>query len=315
MFVPVQDPLTSLEDIIRGLMTSKLDLFVGMGQNLFRGFATILIAWFGVQSALSSAEGGEGFSFTRFTRLLLVIAFCFAMVTYYSTPIPGIGNSFSDLVIQEASSLSNSIGIEQGRLVETKVTEVEQGLEQPSSVNLHEILTFIVLYVILAAVQAVIFMVIGFGLIAQAVLLLVGPIFIPFFVVPKMDWLFWGWFKAFLQYSFYQVVANAFGFIFAKLLLAFFAIDTGGLTVDPWMTAFPAMFIFLLIAIYGLLKIPALTNHLFSGAAGAGFGLAAAVGAGIPRGEGPVWRKEKKSSLQCIPAAPTEANLGYPCPH
>src|SRR5438477_8286038 len=140
MFVPAQDPLTSIEDGIRALMTSKLDLFVQMGRNLFRGFATILIAWFGVQAALSSAEGGEGFSFTRFTRLLLVIAFCFAMVTYYSTPIPGIGDSFSDLVIQEASSLSNSIGIEQGRLVETKVTEVEQGLEQPSSVNLHEIL-------------------------------------------------------------------------------------------------------------------------------------------------------------------------------
>ncbi len=82
MFVPVQDPLTSLEDIIRGLMTSKLDLFVGMGQNLFRGFATILIVWFGVQSALSSAEGGEGFNFTRFSRLLLVIAFGFAMVKY-----------------------------------------------------------------------------------------------------------------------------------------------------------------------------------------------------------------------------------------
>ncbi|PYY13296.1 MAG: hypothetical protein DMG60_22290 [Acidobacteria bacterium] len=284
MLVPVTDPFTSLEDGIRSLLTSQLDLFVQMGRNLFRGFATILIAWFGVQAALSSAEGGEGFSFTRFTRLLLVIAFCFAMVTYYSTPIPGIGNSFSDLVIQEASSLSNSIGIDQGRLVESKVTEVEQGLEQPSSVSFHEILTFVVLYVILAVVQAVIFMVIGFGLIAQAVLLLVGPVFIPFLVVPKMDWLFWGWFKAFLQYSFYQVVANAFVYVFAKLLLAFFAIDTGGMTVEQWMTAFPAMFIFLLIAIYGLLKIPALTNHLFSGAAGADSGLAAAMAGYISRG-------------------------------
>ena len=91
MFVPAQDPLTSIEDGIRALMTSKLDLFVGMGLNLFRGFATILIVWFGVQSALSSAEGGEGFNFTRFSRLLLVIAFCFAMVKYYSTPIPGFG--------------------------------------------------------------------------------------------------------------------------------------------------------------------------------------------------------------------------------
>ena len=284
MFVPVQDPLTSLEDIIRGLMTSKLDLFVGMGQNLFRGFATILIVWFGVQSALSSAEGGEGFNFTRFSRLLLVIAFCFAMVKYYSTPIPGFGMSFPDLVMQEASSLSNSIGMDQARLIETKVTEVEQGMEQPSSLNFHETLTFVVLYVILATVQAVVLMIIGFGLIAQAVLLLVGPVFIPFFIVPKMDWLFWGWFKAFLQYSFYQVVASAFVYIFGKLLLAFFAVDTGGMTVEQWMTAFPAMFIFLLIAIYGLLKIPALTNHLFSGAAGADSGLAAAMVAYISRG-------------------------------
>ncbi len=284
MFVPAQDPLTSIEDGIRALMTSKLDLFVGMGLNLFRGFATILIAWFGIQSALSSAEGGEGFNFTRFTRLLLVIAFCFAMVKYYSSPIPGIGQSFPDLVMQEASSLSNSIGMEQGRLVETKVTEVEQGMEQPSSFSFHETLTFVVLYVILATIQAVVLMIIGFGLIAQAVLLLVGPIFIPFFIVPKMDWLFWGWFKAFLQYSFYQVIASAFVYIFAKLLLAFFAVDTGGLSVDQWMTAFPAMLIFLLIAIYGLLKIPTLTNHLFSGAAGADSGFAAAMIAYVSRG-------------------------------
>jgi hypothetical protein len=250
MFVPAQDPLTSIEDGIRALMTSKLDLFVGMGLNLFRGFATILIVWFGVQSALSSAEGGEGFNFTRFTRLLLVIAFCFAMVKYYSSPIPGIGQSFPDLVMQEASSLSNSVGMEQGRLVETKVTEVEQGMEQPSSFSFHETLTFVVLYVILATIQAVVLMIIGFGLIAQAVLLLVEPIFIPFFIVPKMDWLFWGWFKAFLQYSFYQVIASAFVYIFAKLLLAFFAVDTGGMSVDQWMTAFPAMLIFLLIAIF-----------------------------------------------------------------
>jgi len=284
MFVPAQDPLTSIEDGIRALMTSKLDLFVGMGLNLFRGFATILIVWFGVQSALSSAEGGEGFNFTRFTRLLLVIAFCFAMVKYYSSPIPGIGQSFPDLVMQEASSLSNNIGMEQGRLVETKVTEVEQGMEQPSSFSFHETLTFVVLYVILATIQAVVLMIIGFGLIAQAVLLLVGPIFIPFFIVPKMDWLFWGWFKAFLQYSFYQVIASAFVYIFAKLLLAFFAVDTGGMSVDQWMTAFPAMLIFLLIAIYGLLKIPTLTNHLFSGAAGADSGLAAAMIAYVSRG-------------------------------
>ena len=60
-------------------------------------------------------------------------------------------------------------------------------MEQPSSINFHETLTFVVLYVILATVQAVVLMIIGFGLIARAVLLLVGPVFVPFFIVPKMD--------------------------------------------------------------------------------------------------------------------------------
>ena len=277
MAIPTQDPLTLLEDGIRNLMTSHSDLFVQMGHNLFRGFATILVAWFGIQSALSSAEGGEGFNFARFTELILIITFGFAMVTYYNTPIPGIGYSFTDLVMQEASSLSNSIGLEQGKEIENAITQFQNGLEQPSSWSFGETFNYFILNLVLAAVQAVVFIIIGFGLIAEAVLVLVGPIFVPFLIVPKMDWLFWGWFKAFLQYSFYQVIASAFVFIFAQLLLKFLQGFTGGLDTDQWMTAMPVIFIFMLIAIYGLLKIPALTNHLFSGAAGASSGFAQAV--------------------------------------
>jgi ATP-dependent exoDNAse (exonuclease V) alpha subunit len=38
---------------------------------------------------------------------------------------------------------------------------------------------------------------------------LLGPIFIPFLVFDKLDWLFWGWLKAYLGFSFYKVVAAA----------------------------------------------------------------------------------------------------------
>ena len=50
--------------------------------------------------------------------------------------------------------------------------------------------------------QAFVFAVVGYGYIATAVCVLVGPFFIPWFIVPKMDWLFWGWFKAFIGFSF-----------------------------------------------------------------------------------------------------------------
>lgn len=268
MAIPTQDPLTLLEDGIRNLMNAHADLFVQMGHNLFRGFATILISWFGLQAAFSSAEGGEGFNFARFSELVLLITFGFAMVTYYNTPIPGVGYSLTGLVMQEASTLSNSIGMEQGKEIENAVTNFQNGLEEPSSWSFKETLYYFALDVILATVQAVVFIIIGFGLIAEAVLVLVGPIFVPFLIVPKMDWLFWGWFKSFLQYSFYQVIAAAFVFIFAQLLLGFFNTFHAGMDTDQWITALPVIFIFLLIAIYGLLKIPTLTNHLFSGASG-----------------------------------------------
>ena len=170
--------------------------------------------------------------------------------------------------MQEASSLSNSIGMEQGRLVETKVTEVEQGMEQPSSFSFHETLTFVVLYVILATIQAVVLMIIGFGLIAQAVLLLVGPIFIPFFIVPKMDWLFWGWFKAFIQYSFVPVVAIAFLMVFERFVFRYVT------TLPPTITqAEYGIYGLQAVAVIitfctGIVLVPSLTTSIFSGHGG-----------------------------------------------
>ena len=61
--------------------------------------------------------------------------------------------------------------------------------------------------------------VIAFGIIATAVCVLLGPIFIPFFIVPQLDWLFWGWFKCFLQYSFYhQLSPSAVVYIIGNIL-------------------------------------------------------------------------------------------------
>ena len=62
---------------------------------------------------------------------------------------------------------------------------------------------------------------IAFGLIASAVCALLGPIFVPFFIVPKLDWLFWGWLKSFIQYSFIPVVAIAFLMVFEQFVFRY----------------------------------------------------------------------------------------------
>ena len=121
----------------------------------------------------------------------------------------------------------------------------------------------------LSAAQAIAIVVIAYGFIATAVCVLVGPIFIPFFIVPKLEWLFWGWFKAFIQYAFYQVIAAAVVFVIANLILGTLNLQPNGtISAAQLLEFFPVLFITFLASIYALLKIPALTNHIFSGTSG-----------------------------------------------
>src|SRR5262245_10384166 len=94
------------------LMTQHAALFETVGSNMFRGFAVILIMWFGAKSALASAGAGHGplFHFDQFASLLLTIAFGFGMMTYYSHPIPGFGGeSFYHLIVDQGLDLSNQL--------------------------------------------------------------------------------------------------------------------------------------------------------------------------------------------------------------
>jgi type IV secretory pathway VirB6-like protein len=96
---------------------------------------------------------------------------------------------------------------------------------------------------------------------------LIGPVFIPWFIVPKMDWLFWGWLKAFIGFSFYQVVAAAFIFAFSKVLTGMFQ-AIGNISISNALTILPALLITLFVCIYGLVKIPELTSAILSGRTG-----------------------------------------------
>ena len=60
------DYLQFIFQAITNLLTQNLGFFDAMGQNLFRMFATILIVWFGVKSALAASSGRGGFHFENF---------------------------------------------------------------------------------------------------------------------------------------------------------------------------------------------------------------------------------------------------------
>ncbi|MGI9072754.1 MAG: type IV secretion system protein [Bryobacteraceae bacterium] len=254
-------------------MTQHASLFEVMGTHMFRGFTVILIVWFGLKSALASAGAGHGplFHFDQFASLLLTIAFGFGMITYYSQPLPGMGVSFYHLIVDQGLSLSNQLNHSMVQEVWDRLTSLYWGMEVPGlniAFNILEVLRYITTILCLVVAQAAVFGVIAFGYIAAAIAVMLGPVFIPFFIVPGLEWLFWGWLKSLIQYAFYPVVANAYLFVFGNLLVHF--VDSHPPPYDGAAMAvlfFPLLLI-LLAFVYGILKIPSLVNSLFAGRSG-----------------------------------------------
>ena len=70
-------------------------------------------------------------------------------------------------------------------------------MERPSLLRGVYIAHYFLILVAIIPAQMAVFAVIAFGYVAMAVIVLVGPIFIPFFIVPPLappegEWMFWG---------------------------------------------------------------------------------------------------------------------------
>jgi hypothetical protein len=263
------DFLQFLYQAINELLTRNLGFFDALGQNLFRMLATIMVAWYGVKSALSAAGGRHSVAFDHFASLLLTISFGFAMVNYYSTPIPGVGTSFHNLVTDQAQFLANRINETELQTVVDRIGDFEARIDAPGVADFLGMAIYVIVIVLLAGAQAVSIVVVAYGFIATAVCVLIGPVFVPFFIVPKLEWLFWGWLRCFLQYAFYEVIAAAVVYIIGNLIVGVLTLQgTGTVSTLQLIGWFPVLLITFVASIYVLLKVPALTIHIFSGTAG-----------------------------------------------
>lgn len=255
---------------ITNMLTTNTGMFVSMGRDLFIGLATIMLAWFGLKTALEAGDFLAGMHFSRFASLVLMISFGFGMINYYNSPIPGIGTDFHHLITNEAQSLSTTISNNMLDTITTKISAFEGTVETPgATLNIAVYFDYWAIILLLALAQAVAMIVVAFGIIATAVCVLLGPIFIPFFIVPQLDWLFWGWFKCFIQYAFYQVVAAAVVFIIGNTLTAFMSLQNGRpIPVSEQGALVAPLFIVIIASVYALIKVPMLTSHIFSGSGG-----------------------------------------------
>jgi hypothetical protein len=256
----------TIQQAISNMLITYEPEFLRFGYSMFLAFATILIVWQGIRMMLTKDSLGD--DMFHFAKLLVLISFGYSLIVYYESPLPGIGVSFSNLITNQAHLFANILDARSLELVFEHLDELWNRFVQPDAWSILANLLYWMLLVFVTIAKVVSLAIVAFGLIASAVCALLGPIFVPFFIVPKLDWLFWSWFKAFIQYSFIQVVAFAFLMIFERFIYQYLTTLPPGLTEDYYLGYGLQALVIIGVFSVGILLVPVLTTSIFSGRAG-----------------------------------------------
>jgi hypothetical protein len=263
---PGYDPIGTVQQALTTLLATQEPQFIAIGNRLFLAFATILLVWHGIRLMLAWQHAGE--HLFGFARLLLVISFGYAMIAYYESPIPGFGTSFSNLITDQAVYLARLISGQSVQNAQQSLNTLWNALEQPDAWSLTANLLYWTMLLVIGIAQFALLFVVSFSMVASGVCGLVGPLFVPFFIVPTLEWLFWGWLKAFVQYSFMLVIANAFIFVFERFLSRYLQTLPPGMSFEDQLLYGVHAVMILMTFTVGVLLVPSLTSSIFSGRSG-----------------------------------------------
>jgi hypothetical protein len=258
--------IPTVQEAITRLLTVYEPEFLRFGHGLFLAFATIVIVWQGLRMMFSHEGLGE--QMFDFAKLLLFVSFGYALITFYEAPLPGIGVSFSNLITDQAYYFQRVLEARAFDNIYRHFDELADHFVQPDPWSILANLMYWTVLLLIAMAKALSLAVIAFGLIASAVCALLGPIFVPFFIVPTLDWLFWGWLKSFIQYSFIPVVAVAFLMIFEQFIFRFVTNLPQGITQAEYGIYGLQVVAVIVTFCLGILLVPSLTTSIFSGRGG-----------------------------------------------
>jgi type IV secretory pathway VirB6-like protein len=253
-----------------------------IGLDIVLALATIMMVWFGVQEALASAQGGPGFNMVKFLNFFMLITFAYVFVKFYDSAIPGIGYSLKGFIKEGSNNLADVVGTDATQQMLSSIHDsiAKSGPAMTIFTAPYFLVVYVVMQLMLGILAALISAIVAYGAVASTIVGLLGPIFIPFLVFDKLDFLFWGWLKALISFSFYKVVAAAAMGILSHFYLGYYQNLVDFTHPDALIRNFPILVLLVMVNIFILMKIPALTASIFSGHSGghdAGTGIATAL--------------------------------------
>ena len=266
------------------------------GLAIWTGMATVMVVWTGLKMAFSG-----DYDMWEIVQLVIGLGIPRTILAFYDTPIPGAGLSFPALITEQGTWATNVFIGDAWKDAADTLTEAynhvfTQLTDSIRSFGYTDVFTKGISFLI-ASMMGGVFMALMLVLLllmfcllmaqviwaqfALAIAILVGPILIPWLVFQPMSFLFWGWFRTMLTYTFYGVIAGAVFNVFMNVGLAFLSrLLTVTLNFEDLFSVFSWYLIMWPLIIAGILaslKVGELAQMLVSGAGGASAGLASRV--------------------------------------
>ena len=288
----LRDFKSFLDVALEGLTTAAGGEVFTTGNGLLGGLALIVVVLTGVKIAFSG-----NIQPWELVRVVIGLWVPWVMLQFYTTPIPGMAFTFPGMIAAGGNWLHAlligdavySMQTELGNLIRSFAANMQAQAQQGNLVGLvtggiHAAITavagtvmfmFVVLMLLLLA--AVTYAQVIWAQIALAILIILGPIFIPFLVFDPLLFLFWEWFRAMVIYSLYAVMAGAVLRVFSAVGIAYVTtlgnanLDIESITdVGLWMLAVVPLFVSGMLA---SLKCGELASMLVTSGGAAGSGL------------------------------------------
>ena len=253
-----------------------------IGLHIVLSLATIMLVWFGIQEALASAQGGAGFNVAKFLNFFILITFAYTFVRYYDSAIPGIGYSLKGFISQVTTNLAQTIGQDgiQSMFQSIDTALAKSGPGMAMFTEPYMLFAYTITQIALSVLTGLVAVILAYGAVAGTIIGLLGPIFIPFLVIEKLEFLFWGWFKAYLSFAFYKVVAAATMSVLGHLFITYYAKLADFTSPLTLVKNLPFLIVLVVVNVFLILKIPAITASIFSGSSsGHDAGIGAVTGA------------------------------------
>ena len=281
-----------LDDALNELVGFAAPEFQTAGLAIWTGMATVMIVWTGLKTAFSG-----DYDMWEIVQLVIGLGIPRTILAFYTADIPGTTMSFPEIITRQGTwatdvFIGNSWQQLQQTVLPAFTNIFTQITESIRSFGYADVFTKGISFLIAALMGSVfmalmlILLLLMFCLLmaqviwahfALAVAIMVGPILIPWLIFPPLSFLFWGWFRTLLTYTFYGVIAGAVFNVFMAVGLGFLdSLLTAVLTFEDLSGVFRWYLIMWPLIIAGVLaslKVGELAQLLVSGAGSAGSGL------------------------------------------